>query len=259
MTTDDPTADVMQQPLLVHLFELRNRLLWVVGMFAFTTAIAYVYAADIYGFLTQPLAHLHSTTQRRLIYTGLTEAFTTYLRVALFAGGLASVPMMLWQTWRFIAPGLYPAERRAVLPFFIAAPLLFIAGAALAFYGVIPLAWDFFLSFETQQPSNGLPIVLEARVAEYLSLTMTLIFAFGLAFQLPIVLGLLGRLGVVQAAQLAAFRKWAVVIILIIAAILTPPDILSQTALAIPLYCLYEMSIWLVRVQKTPPHEEEHA
>jgi sec-independent protein translocase protein TatC len=244
-----PALETTQQPLIAHLVELRNRLLWVFGTFGIATCACYFFAADIYAFLTDPLAHLPHAEHRRLIYTGLTEAFTTYLKVALFAGGLLTVPVMLLHVWLFVAPGLYARERNAVLPFFIAAPILFVMGACLAFYGVIPIAWAFFLSFETPQPSNGLPIVLEARVGEYLSLTMTLIFAFGLAFQLPILLGVLGRLGVVNASHLVRFRKWALVLILIVAAILTPPDVLSQSALAIPLYCLYEMSIWLVKWQ----------
>jgi sec-independent protein translocase protein TatC len=253
------TSSQSAQPLIEHLIELRNRLLWASLVFACATAVCYFFAGDIYGFLTDPLASLQQNTPRRLIYTGLTEAFTTYLKVALFAGGFITVPFILFQIWRFIAPGLFPDEKKAVWPFFLAAPILFLFGAGLAFYGVIPLAWEFFLSFETPQPSNGLPIILEARVGEYLSLTMALIFAFGFAFQLPIILGLLGRLGVIQADQLARFRKWALVIILVIAAILTPPDILSQSALAIPLYCLYEISIWLVKWQPQPVKENQDA
>lgn len=252
--------DPKHQALMAHLIELRNRLLWVALVFALATTFCYFYAGDIYGYLTEPLAKIQSSTPRRLIYTGLTEAFTTYMKVALFAGGLLTVPFILLQIWLFIAPGLYATERRAVGPFFLAAPVLFIFGGCLAFYGVIPIAWHFFLSFETPQPSNGLPIILEAKIGEYLSLTMALIFAFGLAFQLPILLGFMGRLGLIKAEQLAKFRKWALVVILVVAAILTPPDVLSQSALAIPLYCLYEMSIWLVKWQKPiVKSEEEHA
>lgn len=253
----DSNNPMIQQPLIAHLIELRNRLLVIIIVFIVATAACYFYAAEIYGFLTTPFAHLPDSENRRMIYTGLTEAFTTYLKVSLFSAGFISVPVALLQIWLFIRSGLYISEKKSIAPFFIAAPFLFFLGAALAFYGVIPLAWQFFQSFEVQQPASGLPIILEARVAEYLSLTMTLIFAFGLAFQLPILLGVLGRLGLVKASHLAKFRKWAIVIILIVSAIITPPDVLSQTALAIPLYCLYEISIWLVKWQKKPINEEQ--
>lgn len=255
MTPPDISEPLAAQPLIEHLAELRKRLVWTVMIFTVIAAIAYYFAADIYAFLTAPLAQQGGgMPDRRLIYTGLTEAFTTYLKLALFAAGLITVPFIMLQIWLFMAPGLYPSEKRRVLPFFLAAPLLFAAGAALCFFIVIPIAWEFFLSFEVQQPANGLPIILEARVGEYLSLTMTLIFAFGFAFQLPIILGLLAQFGIVKAEHLARFRRWALVLILIMAALLTPPDILSQTALAIPLYCLYEISIALVRLmQRTQP------
>jgi sec-independent protein translocase protein TatC len=238
---------LVKQPLMHHLLELRKRLIWTALVFAVTTTIAYYFSEPLYGFLTKPLA---SAGSQRLIYTGLTEAFMTYLKIALFAGGALTVPFILLQVWLFIAPGLYGTERRAIAPFFFFAPVLFGAGAALAYGVVIPLAWQFFLSFQHTDPVNGLPIMLEARVGEYLSLTTTLMMAFGFAFQLPIILGVLGRLGIVKATQLARFRKWAVVFILIVAAILTPPDILSQSSLAIPLYALYEISILLVRYQQ---------
>src|SRR5690606_10524944 len=246
------------QPLMTHLIELRNRLLWVCGVFAVATLACYFYAAGIYGFLTDPLARINTVMPRRMIYTGLTEAFTTYLKVALFAGFFATVPFILWQIWRFVAPGLYGHERRAILPFFVMAPVLFVAGAALAYFFVMPMAWRFFLSFETPQPSNGLPIVLEARVGEYLTLCMTLIMAFGLAFQLPVILGVLGRLGLVTAQALAKWRKWALLVIVVVAAVLTPPDVVSQIALAIPLYCLYEMPLVLVEVIPPEKAEETH-
>lgn len=248
------------QPLLAHLVELRRRLVWSVLAFAVATTVCYFFAKDIYGFLTEPLAQINASSPRRLIYTGLTEAFVTYLKVALFAGGFLTVPFVLYQIWAFLAPGLYTREKHTIWPFFVAAPILFLSGALLAFFFIIPVAWQFFLSFETPQPSNGLPIILEARVAEYLNLTMSMIFAFGIAFQMPVVLGLLGRLGILSARQLARYRRWAIVIILAASAILTPStDMFSQAALAIPLYCLYEMSIglvwWLQNEKKTSEDE----
>jgi sec-independent protein translocase protein TatC len=242
-TVNDSSA----QPLISHLIELKRRVIWSVAVFFIAACICYGFSSQIYAFLTEPLAQGAAAGSRRLIYTSLTEAFSTYLKVAMFGGIFLTVPFIMVQIWLFMTPGLYPHERKAILPFFISAPILFLMGACISFFVFIPAAWKFFLSFETPQPTNGLPIILEARVAEYLNLTTTFILAFGFAFQLPIVLGLMGRLGVIQAKALARFRKWAVVIILSIAAILTPPDVISQSALAIPLYCLYEISVWLVR------------
>lgn len=234
------------QPLIDHLIELKRRVIWSVVVFFIAACVCYAFSTEIYAFLTQPLQQGAAGGSRRLIYTGLTEAFSTYIKVAMFGGIVLTVPFIMVQIWLFMSPGLFPNERKAVLPFFIAAPFLFVMGACVSFFAFIPAAWKFFLSFETPAPANGLPIILEARVADYLSLTTTFILAFGLAFQLPIVLGLLGRLDIIQAKALARFRKWALVIILSIAAILTPPDVISQASLAIPLYCLYEISVWLV-------------
>lgn len=253
---------ITAQPLIQHLIELRRRLMWSVIAFIVTSAAAYMFAEDIYGFLTSPLAEQMAKNvkaDRRLIYTGLTEAFTTYLKVALFTGGFITVPFIMVQIWLFLAPGLFHEERKAILPYFIAAPFLFMVGAVFCFYGVMPVAWDFFLNFEVQQPKGGLPVILEARVAEYLSLFMTLIFAFGLAFQLPVILGLLTQLNIIRLEHLIKFRKWALLAIVIVAGILTPPDVLSQSALAIPLYCLYEISILLVRYKQRKKSGETDA
>lgn len=250
LPTPDFAPDIIDgqkaQPLLAHLVELRSRLIWCFAVFFVATAVCYGYAGEIYEFLTSPLAKEGANGSRRLIYTGMTEAFTAYLKLAMFGGAFLTVPFIMLQIWLFVSPGLYAKERRAILPFFIAAPFMFLMGACLSFFSFIPLAWKFFLSFEVPQSANGLPIVLEARVAEYLSLTTTFILAFGAVFQLPIVLGLLGRLDIISAKALAKFRKWAIVLILCVAALLTPPDVLSQAALAIPLYCLYEISVLLV-------------
>ena len=247
------------QPLIDHLIELKRRVIWCVVVFFIAACVCYAFSTQIYAFLTYPLEQGSAGSARRLIFTGLTEAFSTYLKVAMFGGIVLTVPFIMLQIWLFMAPGLYPSERKAVLPFFVAAPILFSLGACISFFLFIPAAWKFFLSFETPAPTTGLPIVLEARVADYLSLTTTFILAFGFAFQLPIVLGLMGRLGMVKAKALAGFRKWAVVIILSIAALLTPPDVISQAALAIPLYCLYEISVWLVAwMQRTKTEDVTH-
>ena len=236
------------QPLMKHLLELRTRLLWVFGAMVLGTLISFFFVNEIYGFLVQPLADaMDDSDTNRLIYTGMAEAFFTYLKVAFFSGVFITFPILLLQVWRFAAPGLYKNEKSVVWPFLVATPALFFAGGACVYYLVLPMAWPFFLSFQSTGGEMALPIQLEARVSEYLDLIMTLIFAFGLCFQLPVFLTLLGRAGLISSRTLASKRKYAVIITFIIAAFLTPPDIISQVMLAIPILGLYELSIWLIR------------
>jgi sec-independent protein translocase protein TatC len=240
-----------EMPLVAHLLELRRRLIYSLVAFILASLACYHFSRDIYAFLVKPLAEALQGEDRRLIYTGLTEAFFTYMKLALFAGGILSFPLVAAQVWMFIAPGLYKNERGAFLPFLVATPVLFLIGAAFVYYFVIPMAWKFFVGFESLgTQNNGLPIQLEARVGEYLSLVMTLIFAFGLCFQLPVLLMLMARAGLVSAASLAGKRRYAIVGIFVVAAILTPPDILSQFLLAIPLMGLYEISVFLVKLSE---------
>ncbi len=251
--TAEPKADALPaQPLLEHLTELRRRL--VISFVAFFAASvgAYFFAADIYAFLVQPLAEAFpNPDHRRLIYTGLAEAFLTYVKLAVFAGFLVSFPVLAAQIYYFLAPGLYKKEKGTLLPFLIAAPMLFVTGAAFAYYVVFPAAWTFFLGFETSGAAGGLPIQLEARVGDYLSIVMHLILAFGISFQLPIILMLLVKSGVLTIDNLKAGRRYAIVIIVTVAAFITPPDLFSQIALSIPLYFLYEMSILFCRKVST--------
>ncbi len=241
------------QPLTSHFVELRTRLMWVFGAMFVGTALCFAFVEPIYGFLVTPLADaMHEGDSQRLIYTGLTEAFFTYVKVAFFAGIFITFPILLLQVWMFLAPGLYEREKKAFLPFMIATPILFFMGGAVVYYLVLPMAWPFFLSFQTNASETALPIQLEARVSEYLDLIMTLIFAFGLCFQLPVLLTLMGKAGLVSAEWLAKQRKYALIVTFIVAAFLTPPDVISQIMLAVPIMGLYELSIILIRYVSKP-------
>jgi sec-independent protein translocase protein TatC len=211
--------------------------------------LCYFFSVEIYRFLVQPYsdAVLANELDRRLIFTALHEAFLTYLKVSFFAALFISSPIFLTQIWKFIAPGLYKNEKQALLPYLIATPALFILGGCLVYYLIMPLAIKFFLSFESVAEPGIIAIQLEAKVNEYLSLIMRLIFAFGISFQLPIILSLLARIGIIDSEYLKLRRKYVVVIIFAIAAILTPPDPITQIGLAMPLLLLYELSIITVK------------
>ena len=232
-----------------HFVELRNRLLNSLIFIFIVFVISYIFAEQIYNFLVEPYANAVQDDEnpRRLIFTALHETFITYIKVAFFAAIFFGSPFLLIQIYKFIAPGLYKNEKKAILPYLISTPILFLLGGLLVYYLVMPLAIKFFLSFETLGSNTTLPIQLEAKVNEYLSLIMRLIFAFGLSFQLPILLNLLARIGVVNSEYLKKRRRYVIVIIFALAAILTPPDPITQVGLGIPLLLLYELSIFTVK------------
>ena len=208
----------------------------------------------------RPLAHVfEGQTGRRLIYTGLAETFFTYLKVAFFGGMFIAFPVIANQIWKFVAPGLYKNERHAFLPFLVASPMLFVLGASLVYFLIFPMAAKFFLSFETGAGETPLPIEFEGRVSEYLSLLMALIFAFGVFFQIPIILTLLVRAGIITADMLASKRRYAIVGLFVIAAVLTPPDVISQIGLAVPGIALYEISILIARMMEKKKKAQREA
>ncbi|MEN2980132.1 twin-arginine translocase subunit TatC [Tistrella bauzanensis] len=255
---EEDEVENAKAPLLEHLIELRNRLMYSVGALLIAFAVCYLFAQDIFGFLVEPLAQVLGH-DRRLIYTGLTEAFFTYVKVSFYAALFIASPVIISQLYMFVAPGLYRNERKAFLPFLAATPFLFILGAALAYYFVFPLAWGFFAGFQTTGDETTMAIELEAKVDQYLSLVLALVFAFGLAFQLPVALSLLVRAGLVSADALAKKRKFAVVLVFLAAALMTPPDLISQMSLAVPLLILYEISIFIGRRIEKARREKEKA
>ena len=239
----------MQKPFLEHLMELRLRLIYALLALCVSIAVCYPLAPDIFKFLCKPLWQaMGEEAGRRLIYTGLTEAFLTYLKLAFFGGFILALPIILWQVWLFVGPGLYRHEKTLIWPFLIASPLLFFMGASLAYYVVCPWAWQFFLSFEMPVTIDGLSLQLEARMSEYLSLIIKLILAFGLCFQLPLLILGFASLGILSLDGLKRKRKYAFLIIVVVSAIITPPDIISPLSLIIPLYTLYEISIGLLKI-----------
>ena len=234
--------------LVEHLIELRSRLMKSVLALAVGFVACYFVAEEIYAFLVDPYATaVQDESGRRLIFTALHETFFTYLKVALFAAICISFPYIASQLWIFVAPGLYKKEKGVLLPYLFASPVLFIIGASLVYYLIMPLAINFFLSFETSGADGTLPIQLEAKVNEYLSLVMKLILAFGICFQLPVLLTLLARVGMATSEGLKKKRKYLIVAAFAVAAFLTPPDPITQIGLGIPILLLYEISIFAVK------------
>jgi len=257
----DPVED-NKMPLMAHLIELRRRLIYSIAAFLICFCGAYYFAGPIFEFLVLPLQHVFAgkPEAHRLIFTAPTEAFFTYVKVAFFAAAFISFPVVASQVWAFVAPGLYKHERSAFLPFLIATPIMFLIGASLLYFMILPLALKFFTSFEIPAGEGVLPIQLEAKMSEYLSLVMTLVLAFGISFELPVLLTLLVKVGILSADALSSKRRYAIVGIVAFAGLVTPPDVFSQLSLAVPMYLLYEGTIFISRrIERSRAQREAEA
>jgi sec-independent protein translocase protein TatC len=250
--TDDKQVEESQAPLMEHLIELRRRLIWAIVAFFAAFLLCFFYAKQLFNILVIPFKWAvqwaglpHDKVE--LIYTAPQEFFFTQVKVAMFGGMLLAFPVIATQVYKFVAPGLYRNERKAFLPFLFASPILFLTGAALVYFFFTPMVMWFFLAMQQTGPDSEVQISLLPKVSEYLSLIMTLIFSFGLVFQLPVVTSLLVRAGLLTEQGLKDKRKWAIVIAFVAAAVLTPPDPVSQIGLALPTILLYEVSIFMAR------------
>ncbi|ESX74233.1 MULTISPECIES: twin-arginine translocase subunit TatC [unclassified Mesorhizobium] len=256
MSTSDTEKDEIEKssaPLMEHLIELRRRLMWSIGGFFVAFLVCFFFAKKLFNLLVIPFRWATQWAgldphKVELIYTAPQEFFFTQVKLAMFGGMVIAFPLIATQIYKFIAPGLYKNERNAFLPFLIASPILFLMGASLVYFFFTPMVMWFFLAMQQTGTNDQVQISLLPKVSEYLSLIMTLIFSFGLVFQLPVVTSLMTRVGMLSSQGLAEKRKWAIVIAFVVAAVLTPPDPMSQIGLAIPTILLYEVSIWSARL-----------
>lgn len=252
MSTDEEDIEKSSAPLMEHLIELRRRLMWSIGGFFIAFLVCFFFAKQLFNLLVIPFQWATQWAgldpkQVELIYTAPQEFFFTQIKLGMFGGLVIAFPLIAAQVYKFVAPGLYRNERAAFRPYLVATPILFLIGASLVYFFFTPMVMWFFLSMQQIGPEQEIQISLLPKVSEYLGLIMTLIFSFGLVFQLPVVTTLMARVGLITAQGLADKRKYAIVFAFVTAAILTPPDPVSQIGLAVPTILLYEVSIWLAR------------
>ncbi len=257
------TVDDSAAPLIEHLIELRNRVVYALAAFLVAMCICFTVWNPIFNFMTQPICDALASRNQEcgLILVKLQEGFFVAIRISVMAGFALSFPVISYQLWRFVAPGLYKSEKNAFLPFLLASPLMFALGAAFSFYIVLPIAFDFFLGFQqsftptvelgdvvSEAPAG---VLFQGSMEQYLSLTISFVMAFGVCFQLPVLLTLMGKAGMVSSRGLKTMRRYAIIIILVVAAVVTPPDFMSQIILFAAIYPLYEVSIFLIsRIEK---------
>ena len=252
---DQEALDATRAPLMTHLVELRKRLIWAMASFGVCFVACFAFSTQIFDFLIRPL---HVATNH-LIYTALTEVFFTQVKIAMFGGACIAFPVIAWQLWMFIAPGLYRHEKRAFLPFLLWTPVMFILGAGFVYFVMLPFAIKFFGGYQVPATNGAMGIELQAKVSDYLDFVMTLMFAFGLTFQLPVLLSILGKVGIVTVKALKDMRRYAYVGLFAVAAVFTPPDAISMMSLAVPLVALYEISIFSVMLIERGRAKEEAA